>query len=300
MKKKVLVLYYSQSGQLTDIVNSFVAPFFEQGVLVEIIHAKPINDFEFPWSSDSFFEAMPDTVLAVPAPMKKIELKETFYDLVIFAYQPWFLSLSIPANSILATTEVKNILKNTPVVTLIAARNMWLSSQEKLKKILKETGAKLAGNIALVDRSANLVSAVTILYWMLTGKKDRYLGVFPKPGVSEEDIQNTKLFGKTVLSFLNIGNFDGLQQELVNQHAVHVDADLAFIEERAPRLFSIWANLIVKRKNRTAWLVVFKYYLIFALFVVSPIVLTVNAIFFRPFSGKKIREKKLYFLGLKE
>ncbi|MES2622313.1 MAG: hypothetical protein V4615_15790 [Bacteroidota bacterium] len=299
MSKKVLVLYYTQSGQLTEIVNSFIEPFKKENVSVEVVRVKPVRDFEFPWNSQRFFDAMPESVLAIPTPLEKIQLKETNYDLVVFAYQPWYLSLSIPANSILATDEVKRVLKDTPVVTLIGARNMWLSSQEKLKKILSQAGAKLVGNMALVDKNSNIVSAITILHWMMGGKKDSYLGIFPKPGVQDADIANTKQFGSTVLQFLKQGSFDGLQQQLVNQGAVDVKPNLLFIEERAPRLFNIWANLIIKRKNRAAWLVVFKYYLLFALFIVAPIVLTINAVFFRPFFGKSIQEKKLYYVGLK-
>lgn len=304
MSKKVLVLYYSQTGQLTEIVESFVAGLKSsatgEDLGVEVFRAKPINDFAFPWTSERFFDAMPETVLAIPSPMEKIELKETKYDLVVFAYQPWYLSLSIPANSILATDEVKKILKDTPVVTLIGARNMWLSSQEKLKKILLEAGANLVGNIALVDRNQNSISAITILHWMMNGKKDSYLGIFPKPGVSNEDVSNTKFFGKTVLEFLQKENFDGLQQQLVKQNAVEIKADYMIIEKLAPRLFLIWANFIYNRKNRAAWLVVYKYYLLFALFIIAPIVLTVNAILFRPFMGKKIQEKKKYYQGVKQ
>ena len=170
----------------------------------------------------------------------------------------------------------------------------------KVYELLKEAGANLVGNIALVDRNQNSISAITILHWMMNGKKDKYLGIFPKPGISDEDISNTKVFGKTVLGFLQKGNFDGMQQQLVNQNAVEIKADYMIIEKLAPRLFLIWANFISKRKNRTAWLVVYKYYLLFALFIIAPIVLTVNAILFRPFSGKSIREKKLYYQGLKK
>lgn len=300
MSKTILVLYYSQTGQLTEVIDSFTRPIKDAGHSVEIVRVKPERDFEFPWNSKRFFDAMPESVLAIPTLLEKFELKQPRYDLVVFAYQPWYLSLSIPANSILTSPQVKNILKDTPVVTLIAARNMWISSQEKLKKILKEAGAKLVGNIALVDKNPNPVSAITILYWMMTGKKDQYLGVFPKPGIQPNEIAGAATFGKTVLEFLQKGSFEGMQQQLVDQEAVEVKSDLMFIEERAPRLFSIWANLIIKRKNRAAWLVVFKYYLLFALFIVAPIVLTINAVFFRPFFGKSIREKKLYYLGLKE
>jgi hypothetical protein len=298
MTKKVLVLYYSQSGQLTEVIYSFVSHFGDPNVSVEIVRVKPKNDFEFPWTSARFFDAMPETVLAKPVALESFQFKEERYDLIVFAYQPWYLSLSIPANSILHEPAVKKILKDTPVVTLIAARNMWLSSQEKLKKILKEAGANLVGNIALVDKNANVISAITILYWMMTGKKDSYLGVFPKPGISDEDISNSKIFGKTVCEYLVADNLSGLQPALVNQNAVDVKSNLMFIEERAPRLFSIWAKLIGKRKNRKAWLVVFKYYLLFALFIVAPIVLTINAIFFRPFFLKSISKKKQYYSGV--
>lgn len=301
MSKKVLVLYYSQTGQLADIVNSFVAglksPLGDLGV-VEVVRVKPQNDFAFPWSADKFFDAMPETVLAMPVPLEKFQLREQKYDLIVFAYQPWYLSLSIPANSILQTEEVKRVLKDTPVITLIGARNMWISSQEKLKKNLTEARAKLVGNIALVDRNPNLVSAATIIRWLMYGDKGPWK-FFPASGVSAEDIAHTAVLGKTVSGYLQKGNFEGLQQALVNQNAVDVKPNLVFIEERAPKLFSIWANLIIKRKNRKLWITIFQYYLLFALFIIAPIVLTINAVFFRPFFGKSVREKQLYYSGLK-
>ena len=298
MNKKILVLYYSQSGQLGEIVNCFTAPLEEAGVSVEKLRIKPQNDFVFPWTSARFFDAMPESVLAKPVALAPFELKESKYDLVVFAYQPWFLSPSIPANSVLSHPSVINILKDTPVITLIAARNMWLNAQEKVKTILKNNGANLVGNIALVDRNGNLTSVVTILYWMLTGNKDKYLGLFPKPGVSEQDIQRTRVYGKTVGEFLQRGTWDGLQQALVAQHAVEIKTNLMFVEERAGRLFNIWANLVSKAKNRAAWLVVYKYYLLFTLFIVAPVVLTVYTVFFRPFLGKRINSKKVYYSGI--
>jgi len=299
MNKKLLVLYYSQSGQLGEIVNCFASPLEEAGISVEKVRVRPQNDFVFPWTSARFFDAMPESVHAIPVELSPFQLKESKYDLVVFAYQPWFLSPSIPANSMLLHPMVKAVLKDTPVITLIAARNMWLNAQEKVKVILKNSGANLVGNIALVDRSANLTSVVTILYWMLTGKKDKYLGIFPKPGVSQEDMQHTEEFGKTVVEFLHKDSWDGLQQALVLQDAVEIKTNLMFVEERAGRLFNIWANLVNTSKNRAAWLVVYKYYLLFALFIVAPVVLTVYSVFFKPFMGKSIASKKMYYSGLK-
>jgi hypothetical protein len=298
MSKKVLVIYYTQSGQLGQIVDSFTAPFIESGVSLEKVMVKPQNEFAFPWNSKRFFDAMPETVLGITAPLAPIELKEALYDLIIFAYQPWYLSPSIPANAILQHPAFQAVAKDTPVVTLIGARNMWLNSQERVKKALVECGAKLVGNIALVDHNSNLISGVTILYWMMTGKKDRMWGVFPKPGVAEEDIASANKFGKTVLQCLDAGNWQDLQPALVGQHAVEVKSNLMFIEPRATKLFSIWANFIIKRKNRSAWLLVFKYYLLIALFIIAPVVLLINNLLFRPFLSKSISKKKQYYLGI--
>ncbi len=298
MSKKILVIYYTQTGQLADIVTNFMLPFAEEGILVEKVCINPVKKFTFPWSSDSFFDAMPESVLSKPTELQPFQLKETSYDLVVLAYQPWFLSPSIPTTSLLANPAFKKVIANTPVVTLIGARNMWINAHERVKDALKQADAKLVGNIALVDKHTNLVSAVTILYWMLTGKKDKCLGVFPIPGVAEQDIVNTKLFGQIVKQHVLKNNFDSLQQNLVDNRAIEVKTNLMFVEGRAKKLFSIWANLVTKAKNRSIALVFFKYYLLIALFVVAPIVLFFYRLIFAPFLQKRINRQKNYFLGL--
>jgi hypothetical protein len=298
MSKKVLVIFYSQSGQLGDILTNLTTPMIEAGHTIETVRVQPAKAYPFPWTGKSFFAVMPDCVDGVPTELQPFQIKETSYDLIIFGYQAWFLSPSIPSNSILNHPLIKNILKDTPVVTITGARNMWISAMERIKKILKEAGAKLAGNIALVDKHANFVSFVTIFYWMFKGKKERYLNIFPKPGVSDADIDHCKIYGNSIEKYLAKGNYDGMQDELVGQKAVVVKYNLMFIESKAKRIFAIWAGVIAKRKNKTAWLVAFKYYLIIALFIAAPIILTVDAIFFKPFLSRRIRKQKQYYSGV--
>ncbi|MCW3093530.1 MAG: hypothetical protein JWP81_4599 [Ferruginibacter sp.] len=299
MSKKILVIYYTQSGQLADIIENFISPLENAGNTIERVSVQPTHPYPFPWTGESFFAQMPDCVLHVPTQLQPFTLKETAYDLVILGYQAWFLSPSIPVNSILHHPSVKSVLKNSPVVTITGARNMWISAMEDIKTILKSTGARLVGNVVLVDRHANFVSFVTILYWMFTGKKDRYLNIFPKPGVSAEDIAHTKVYGAILEKHLQNGDWDGLQQELVQQKAVSVKYNLMFIESKAKRIFGLWAGFIVKRKKRSAWLVAFKYYLLIALFLAAPIILTVDAIFFKPFLSGRIKKQKQYFSDVK-
>ncbi|HRQ50283.1 MAG TPA: hypothetical protein PLR74_07105, partial [Agriterribacter sp.] len=245
-----------------------------------------------------FFDAMPESVNGTPVELQPFTFKETHYDLIVLGYQPWFLSPSIPVSSLLQHPSFQAIIKNTPVVTISGCRNMWINAQEKVKKRLRDARANLAGNIALVDRHNNYASLVTIFYWMLTGRKDRKWGIFPRPGVSDEDIAHAALFGETVKDHLQKNEWDTLQQNLLRQGAVNIKYSLMFIERKAGRIFLIWSKIINGSKKRRALLVAFKYYLLIALCIAAPVILLVDAIFFKPFLGRRIKQQKEYYAGV--
>ncbi len=296
MNKKVLAIYYSQTGQLRHIIDSFTAPIIAAGCIVENVQVKLVNDYPFPWAARDFYGVMPDCVFEVPAQLEPIKLQQQHYDLVILGYQPWFLWPSIPVNSILNNPEFKSILKDTPVITIGEARNMWLNAYDRIRQKLKASGAKLVGNIALVDRHVNIISFVTIFHWMLGGKKDRYLNLFPKPGVSDEDITHASVYGATVAARLADNNWDNLQSELLSQKAVVVKYPLMLLETTAIPTYVKWAGFINNRSNPGPWLQAFKYYIYVALFLGAPVLLTLDALFIKPFSSKKIKTKTENYL----
>jgi len=268
MAKKILAIYYSQSGQLKDIIDNLCRPLEGAGYTIERLQVRLQNDYPFPWTSKSFFNVMPDCVLGTTAELAPFSLKETRYDLVILGYQAWFLSPSIPFNSLMHQPEIEAILKDTPVITVTGARNMWVNAFGKVKKLVSDTGARHVGTIAMMDRHLNLVSIFTIFHWMLRGKKDKYLNIFPTPGVADQDILHTKVFGNIALPYLRSNDWNGLQAELSRRGAAELKYSLMFIESKARRIFAIWAAFIAKRKKREPWLTAFKYYLLFALFIV--------------------------------
>jgi len=292
MGKKVLAIYYSQSGQLRDIIDNLCQPLEAAGHTIERLQVRLKNDYPFPWTSQSFFSVMPDCVLGTTMALAPFTLKETRYDLVILGYQAWFLSPSIPFNSLMNLPAIKAILKDTPVITVTGARNMWVNAFGKVKKLVSDTGARHVGTIAMMDRHLNLVSIFTIFHWMLGGKKDRYLGFFPRPGVSDEDISGASGLGATVLRHLDNGEWEELKTALIQQNAVNWKYHLAFMETKAAVMFRIWARWISKRKKRQVWLVAFKYYLLLALFLFAPIVFVIDLLFFKPFLSNHVKAKK--------
>ncbi len=293
---KVLTVHFSQSGQLTEILTNFTQPF--NGVEIEHQLIVPKNKFPFPWDVKTFFETMPESVLEIPIELEAINYNYSKYDLVIIGYQPWFLSPSLPITSLLKDEQFKHIIKDTPIITVIGSRNMWLNSQESVKKLIQQAGGKLVGNVALADKSDNLIGVITILHWMLKGEKTRKWGIFPKPGVSDEDIENVKLFGEFAAQALKKNDWNNFQNQVIQNDGVVVRTNILFIEQKAKRLFIIWANLILKQAKkgkRSFWVNAFKYYLIFVLFVVSPILLILYRVLIWPFTFKKVEARKKYF-----
>jgi hypothetical protein len=227
--------------------------------------------------------------------------KETLnkkYDLIIFAYQVWFLSPSIPINSFLKSKYAKELLGNTPVVTVIGCRNMWVMSHEKVKKLISEADGNLVGNLSFVDRHINHISVITIVHWMLSGKKTKMFGIFPKPGVSQKDIESASKFGDIILSSLNKNDFKSLQSQLYNAGGVLTKPFLVLMDEKANKMFSIWSKFVLsKNKNRSFKLSLFKIYLWVAIWIISPIVFVIFLLTY-PIRRRKIERDMRYYRGI--
>ena len=274
--KKVLAITYTQSGQLDQICHRVTAPFLsDPEVQVTYYNIEMEQNFPFPWTGATFFDSFPESFKQIPQKIKAPaeHILNQKYDLIILGYQVWYLTPSIPINSFLKSEYAKQILNQTPVLTVIACRNMWAKAHDKMQVLLKDVGAKHVGNVALIDHAPNLISVITIVKWMFTGNKKSWLGIFPKPGVSREDIAGSNIFGEVTLKHLNQGTLTQLQPELIENGAIEIKPFLIMVDRTANRIFDIWSTLILKKeKSRKRWINIFKYYLLFVLFVVSPIV----------------------------
>jgi len=282
--KNVLVIYFTQSGQLHKAAIATLKNLEKDPKIKLHYHeVKPKVPFPYPWSYMQFFDAFPETVQSSTCEILPLAIDEEIeFDLIILAYQPWFLSVSRPIDSFLQTEQAKKLFKNKPVVTVISCRNMWLNAQEKMKQHLKKIDAQLVGNITYVDRHSNLVSLVTVLAFELGGVQDKFLGIFPKYGVTDDEL-NIKgwQFGDLVAIHLKNTNFDGLQSKLIQQGAINIKPNLMIMEGRGKVLFPIYANFILKKgatnsKSRRTRVRIFGIVLPILIFILSPIITIVS------------------------
>ncbi|WP_067150026.1 hypothetical protein [Pseudotamlana agarivorans] len=300
--RNILVIHYSQSGQLTEILQNIVAPLQkDDAITVDFHNIRMEQDFPFPWTKEKFMGVFPESFLQEPAkihPVSQDILNKT-YDLIILGYQVWYLTPSIPVNSFLKSADAEKLLKNTPVITVSGSRNMWIMAQEKVKRELKDLQAKLVGNIALVDRHINHISVITIVQWMFSGKKERFMKIFPKPGVSQTDIDEASKFGAVILNHVKTDDYSMLQENLLKKDAVKIKPFLVVTDQRGNAIFSKWAKFLkskgeIDNPNRKFWIKIFTKYLLIAIWVIAPIVFILFLLTYLPSLGRIKREKVYY------
>ncbi len=301
--KSVLLIQYSQSGQLSDVARHIVAPLVESpDVEVTVETLKPVEDYPFPWPVLRFFDTFPEAVYLDPPPMRPLSVDPSRrFDLVILAYQVWFLSPSLPVTGFLQSDAAKRLLRDTPVVTVIACRDMWLMAQEQVKGFLSACGARLVGNVALVDEAGTMGSFLATPLWVLTGNRGpRLFGLIPRAGVKPEQIADSRRFGDRIRDVLSRGGVVD-EPRLQNLGAVRLNPRLIARERTARRSFLIWGKLLRSLGKQGSALrkpVICLYILFLATLILTflPVSMLVKALL-APLTRDRIAAQKAYFGG---
>jgi len=299
--RKVLVIHYSQTGQLTQIANSIVAPLQNDGnVIVDYLNLKPSKPYPFPWPFLTFFHIFPECVKMTPQPMELVKPDHEDYDLVLLTYQVWFLSPSLPISSFMQSEQAVKLLSNKPVITVIGCRGMWLSAQEKMKLLLKNINANLIDNVVLSDECGTGFSFLATPLWMFSGKKKPVSWV-PAAGVAEQEITAASRFGVAINKALNTLQPDRILDKpiLKGLGAVKINEKFIASERVGQHSFRIWSKILstlgpMHSKRRSCGLLIYVLFLLTLIVTVVPITAIIKKLI-APLTRKRIAEQKAYF-----
>lgn len=301
-RKKVLLVHYaSPSGQLSEVVARLTSPLREADD-VECRHLvlRPRQPYPFPWPLLRFFDAFPECIYLDPPPLEPLELDpDERFDLVVLGYQVWFLSPSLPTTAFLQHAAAQAVLKDTPVVTVIACRDMWLLAQERTKELLAACGARLVGNVALVDEGGSAGSLLATPLWMLTGKRGPLLGgLIPRAGVKPEQITASARFGERMVEALRSDAPLG-KDLLRGLGAVKVNTRLLTTEKAARRGFLVWGALLRKLGRpgalaRQPVVMIYTVFLVALLLTVLPLSALLKTLL-APMMRKRIAAQREYY-----
>ncbi|MEN9480949.1 MAG: hypothetical protein RLZZ298_2344 [Pseudomonadota bacterium] len=282
--KNVLVIDYSQTGQLSEVSAQVVAPLRAAGHSVHVETLLPETPFPWPWPIVDFVDAFPECVQLDAPPLKPLSISaDQPFDLVILTYQVWYLSPALPMTAFLKSPEGQRLIKGKPVITLVACRNMWLSAQETMKQLIAEAGGMLRDHLAFTDQGHALATFITTPRWVLTGKRNRFLGL-PPAGVAPEEIRGASRFGRALADALDCDAEKSAAPMLTGLRAATVNPRLALSERAAHRAFKVWSKLIRLFGKRGQWrrrpiLLVFALYLITLVLTVVPLSLLLQCLF---------------------
>jgi hypothetical protein len=300
--KRVLFVSYSQTGQLDAVAQSVAAP-LRASPAVEVVFERldPVAPYPFPWPFLQFFDTFPETVHARPRPLRPLRVgAEEPFDLIVLAYQVWFLSPSQPMTAFLQSPEAARLLRGRPVITLIACRNMWLMAQETVKQRLGALGAHLIDNVVLTDRAHSAATFISTPLWMLTGRRGPFLGgAVPAAGIDAADIAAAGRFGAAIEAGLPALDAAAPHALLKGLGAVKVNERLIASERIGHRSFRLWGRLLLSLGPpgsllRRAVLCLYIVFLATMIVTVAPATALIKR-FLALFQPERIARQRAYF-----
>jgi hypothetical protein len=275
--KKILLVQYSQTGQLSRVMDALAAPLRQDASLsVTTLTLKPVPAYPHPWPVLRFIDTFPEAVALDGPELEPLGLAPgERFDLVILGYPVWFLSPALPVSSFLQLSQAREILRGAPVVTVAACRDMWVMAQEQVKALLSQAGACLVGHVALVDEAGSIGSFLATPVWALTGKPGPHWGgLIPRAGVAPEKIAACSRFGQRIAQALaaDAPLDEGL---LCGLGAVKVNTAVLASEKAGRRSFQLWGSLLRWLGPQGSWqrkpaLLLYAMFLILLILTVVP------------------------------
>lgn len=177
---RVLLLYFSFSGQTSGLLNNLGSGLKREGVEVNFVKLRPLAPLRFPIGSIlATFKMMVTTSLrcriAINAPEESVWED---YDLIILAGPTWSYNPSGPILDLLDRFGPR-LFKNKTVLPIISCRGYWRLHWYGLKSLLVKCGASLPNRI---------------IFTHPTPEPWRTLGVFLK--IAGKAPERSKLIGR--------------------------------------------------------------------------------------------------------
>jgi hypothetical protein len=147
---RVLIIFFSFSGQTSGLLNQLSLGLKEVGAVVEFEKLRPVNQLLFPVGSViSTLVMMLTTFVRSRVPIQELSsiADRGNYDLIILAGPTWSFNPSGPVLALL-DRDGKKILAGQTVLPLISCRGYWRMHWYGLRSLLKKCGAMVPNVIA--------------------------------------------------------------------------------------------------------------------------------------------------------
>jgi menaquinone-dependent protoporphyrinogen IX oxidase len=202
---RVLLLYYSYTGQSLKVLEAAGEVFAERGYEV---HKAPL-EFTDPRYAERFSRfpmrrVWPDMLSVLPAQRRgatgEIRTPDTVrdgdYDLICIGSPTWWQTVSMPMRSFLKSDEAQKLFSGTPFAVFVVCRQYWRENLTAVRELAERQGGRYVDEVHFTYPGDPLRSMLSLTSYLGSGQdREKYLGVrIPRTNVQPEQLQQTRTF----------------------------------------------------------------------------------------------------------
>ena len=202
---RVLLLYYSYTGQSLKVLEAAGEVFAERGYEV---HKAPL-EFTDPRYAERFSRfpmrrVWPDMLSVLRAQKRgdtgEIRTPDTVrdgdYDLICIGSPTWWQNVSMPMRSFLKSDEAQKLFSGTPFAVFVVCRQYWRENLTAVRELAERQGGRYVDEVHFTYPGDPLRSMLSLTSYLGSGQdREKYLGVrIPRTNVQPEQLQQTRTF----------------------------------------------------------------------------------------------------------
>jgi menaquinone-dependent protoporphyrinogen IX oxidase len=202
---RVLLLYYSYTGQSLKVLEAAGEVFAERGYDV---HKAPL-EFTDPRYAERFSRfpmrrVWPDMLSVLPAQRRgatgEIRTPDTVrdgdYDLICIGSPTWWQTVSMPMRSFLKSDEAQKLFSGTPFAVFVVCRQYWQENLTAVRELAEQQGGRYVDEVHFTYPGDPLRSMLSLTSYLGSGQyREKYLGVrIPSTNVQPEQLEQTRTF----------------------------------------------------------------------------------------------------------
>ncbi len=290
--KRILVLFYSQSGDVERVTRAFVRPLAGPDVEICEREIRPSVGFPYPWRTlPRLLDVFPECITQTPSDVEPLDLSpDERFDLVVLSYQVWHFAPSLPVQGFLKSPSAE-LLRGAKVITLVTSRNMWQSASQTMKRMLADCGARHVDNVVVTHAGPPWTTFVTVPRGLLFGKKTPLWGIFPAAEIGPAQTGRIERLGAVVRDQLDCLNDPQPRPLLRDQGAVEMQRRYIIPERIAWAGCRAWSRLVLFAGRFGGWprrLAIYLYlvYLVLMILIALPICILMTLVCYPLIRGR--------------
>jgi menaquinone-dependent protoporphyrinogen IX oxidase len=206
---RVLLLYYTYTGQSLRVLEAAAEVFQERGCEVQKAEIEFTDQrYAERFSRFPMRRVWPDMLSVLPAQKRgatgDIRTPDTVrdgdYDLICIGSPTWWQTVSMPMRSFLKSDEAQKLLAGKPFAVFVVCRQYWRENLTAVRELAEQQGGRYVDGIHFTYPGGQLRSMLSLTSFLGSGEyRDRYLGVrIPSTNVQPEQLEQTRKFAATL------------------------------------------------------------------------------------------------------